>query len=314
MTRALIILSILALAPVTTNAAALEKIVCVERCDKPPVIDGVLDDKCWDRNEFFSDFVHIRTHDNPKNKTEVGIVYDKTYLYMAIVCHGRILEKYRKEYTPPAPGKYSPKYTFEIGIDPQNHGLNHYQFVFGPKGEKSDFQNTIRLTSRGPTKVGWEGKWDFKYKVYPNRRTTEIRIRWDCMMKDAPPATGRVMGLELARNDWLIDSMWTETDALFHDGRHWGVMVTGGYNKWWNSYVLEQSRKIRAFLADRKITDAQLAKNLYRLLKLPPPASRSEFRKAFIIWNGIQNKFIALKDAAQVKERDKAPSKNGAQK
>ncbi|HTG91392.1 MAG TPA: carbohydrate binding family 9 domain-containing protein, partial [Pyrinomonadaceae bacterium] len=56
--------------------------------DKPPVIDGKLDDEVWTTAAVFKDFYQVQPGDNliPQNKTEVRLGYDSRFLYIAFHC------------------------------------------------------------------------------------------------------------------------------------------------------------------------------------------------------------------------------------
>ncbi len=58
------------------------------RFDKPPVIDGKLDDEVWKTAAVFKDFYQVQPGDNliPQNKTEVRLGYDPRFLYIAFHC------------------------------------------------------------------------------------------------------------------------------------------------------------------------------------------------------------------------------------
>ena len=59
--------------------------VTVPRFDKPPVIDGKLDDEVWQKAAVLKDFYQIQPGDNvaPSKPTEVLLGYDSKFLYIA---------------------------------------------------------------------------------------------------------------------------------------------------------------------------------------------------------------------------------------
>jgi hypothetical protein len=62
--------------------------VSIVRFDKPPVIDGKLDDEVWSTAAVLKDFYQVQPGDNliPQNKTEVRLGYDPRFLYIAFHC------------------------------------------------------------------------------------------------------------------------------------------------------------------------------------------------------------------------------------
>jgi hypothetical protein len=57
----------------------------IPRLDKPPVIDGKLDDEVWQHAARFKDFYQVQPGDNiaPSKPSEAYIAYDSKYLYLA---------------------------------------------------------------------------------------------------------------------------------------------------------------------------------------------------------------------------------------
>src|SRR5262249_22049834 len=56
--------------------------------DKPPVIDGRLDDEVWKTASVLKDFYQVQPGDNliPQNRTEVMLGYDARHIYIAFHC------------------------------------------------------------------------------------------------------------------------------------------------------------------------------------------------------------------------------------
>src|ERR1041385_3339252 len=59
--------------------------VTIARFDKPPVIDGKLDEEAWQKAAVLKDFYQIQPGDNvpPSKPTEVLIGFDSKFLYLA---------------------------------------------------------------------------------------------------------------------------------------------------------------------------------------------------------------------------------------
>src|ERR1700732_2659525 len=64
------------------------KPIVVSHFDKPPVIDGKLDDEVWKQAPVFKDFLQISPGDNiaPSKPTEMMMGYDARTLYLAFRC------------------------------------------------------------------------------------------------------------------------------------------------------------------------------------------------------------------------------------
>ena len=65
------------------------KAIAIPRFDKPPVIDGKLDDEVWKQAVVFKDFLQTSPGDNiaPSKPTEAMIGYDSKTLYFAFHCY-----------------------------------------------------------------------------------------------------------------------------------------------------------------------------------------------------------------------------------
>ncbi len=63
--------------------------VRMPRFDKPPVIDGKLDDEVWQQAKLLKDFYQVQPGDNiaPSKPTEVMLGYDSKFLYVAFHCY-----------------------------------------------------------------------------------------------------------------------------------------------------------------------------------------------------------------------------------
>ncbi len=63
--------------------------VKMPKFDKPPVIDGKLDDEVWKQAKVLKDFYQVQPGDNiaPSKPTEVLLGYDSKFLYVAFHCY-----------------------------------------------------------------------------------------------------------------------------------------------------------------------------------------------------------------------------------
>src|SRR5438046_289721 len=68
------------------------KPIVIPRFDKPPVIDGKLDDEVWKQAAVFKDIYQINPDDNiaPSKPSEAMIGYDAKTYYLAFHCYDEI--------------------------------------------------------------------------------------------------------------------------------------------------------------------------------------------------------------------------------
>ena len=133
--------------------------------DKPPTIDGKLDDEIWKSAVVLKDFYQVQPGDNiaPSKPTEVLLGYDAKFIYVAFHCYDEP-DKVRAT-IPKRDNIWNDDY---VGIlfDTFNDGRKAYEFDFSPlgiqadgiwtDGQGEDFNPDIIMESKGVvTSDGW---------------------------------------------------------------------------------------------------------------------------------------------------------------
>jgi hypothetical protein len=133
--------------------------------DKPPTIDGKLDDEIWKSAIVLKDFYQIQPGDNiaPSKRTEVMLGYDSKFIYIAFHCYDEP-DKVRAT-IPKRDNIFNDDY---VGIlfDTFNDGRKAYEFDFSPlgiqadgiwtDGQGEDFNPDVVMESKGlVTSDGW---------------------------------------------------------------------------------------------------------------------------------------------------------------
>jgi hypothetical protein len=139
--------------------------VKMPKFDKPPVIDGKLDDEVWKQAKVLKDFYQVQPGDNiaPSKPTEVLLGYDSKFLYVAFHCYDEP-DKVRAN-IPKRDNIFDDDY---VGIlfDTFNDHRKAYEFDFNPlgvqadgiwtDGQNEDFNPDIVMESKGMlTSDGW---------------------------------------------------------------------------------------------------------------------------------------------------------------
>lgn len=139
--------------------------VRMPKFEKPPVIDGKLDDEIWKSATVLKDFYQVQPGDNiaPTKPTEVFLGYDAKFLYVAFHCYDEP-DKVRAT-IPKRDDIWNDDY---VGIlfDTFNDGRKAYEFDFSPygiqadgiwtDGQGEDFNPDIVMESKGIlTSDGW---------------------------------------------------------------------------------------------------------------------------------------------------------------
>src|SRR5437870_80224 len=111
--------------------------VKMPRFEKPPVIDGKLDDEVWKRARVLKDFHQVQPGDNiaPSKPTEVMLGYDSKFIYIAFHCYDEP-DKVRAT-IPKRDNIFNDDY---VGIlfDTFNDHRKAYEFDFNPLGVQAD--------------------------------------------------------------------------------------------------------------------------------------------------------------------------------
>jgi Domain of unknown function (DUF5916)/Carbohydrate family 9 binding domain-like len=146
----------------------------IPRFDKPPLIDGKLDDEIWKQAVVLKDFYQVQPGDNiaPSKPTEVMLGYDAKFLYIAFHCYDEP-DKVRAN-IPKRDNIWDDDY---VGIlfDTFNDSRKAYEFDFNPlgvqadgiwtDGQGEDFNPDVVMESKGlVTSDGWTVEVSIPFK------------------------------------------------------------------------------------------------------------------------------------------------------
>jgi len=153
--------------------ASQKKIYYATRIEITPKIDGKLDDECWQHKGTWSGgFVQMQPNQgrSPSQQTKIKILYDDTYLYMAIVCHDnkpegiRSILSRRDEKSGDIAG---------IGLDSYFDKQTAFEFNVTAAGQKVDIKH---LGTLGGIDSNWDAVWDGKSSVGDSAWYVEMRV------------------------------------------------------------------------------------------------------------------------------------------
>lgn len=179
------------------------KPIVVPRFDKPPVIDGKLDDEAWKHAAVFKDFYQVSPGDNiaPSRPTEAFIGYDSKFLYLAFHCYD---EPDKVRGTVAKRDEIFGEDNVRIFLDTFNDQRKAYVLGWNPlgiqqdgimtEGNGTDFSVDIVMESKGQiTSDGW---------------VVEVAIPFKSLRYEA--GKGKLWGIEVWRN---IDRFNDEIDS-----------------------------------------------------------------------------------------------------
>jgi hypothetical protein len=162
-------------APADSTAPSVRpptRIYQTERCETPPVVDGLLDDACWDQVEWGTDFVGWEPQEGvvPSQATAFKILYSDDALYLAYRAYDTDPERIANRL---ARRDWFPGDWVEINIDSRHDGRTAYSFTASVSGTRGD----EFVSNDGDNWDGsWDPIWDLETKVDEHGWTAEVRI------------------------------------------------------------------------------------------------------------------------------------------
>ena len=171
----------LGLASVTLSAAAQEPVVVgaqeksvhVVRTEKPPVIDGVLDEAVWKQAAVVDDLHEIQPTEyaEPSERTVIYILYDDDALYIGAKLYDRAPELITHRIMRQGEQVFGDDW-FSLIIDPFHDRRSGYRFLTNPNGLRQEglFRNV------SDTEWEWQGIWYAAGSVDAEGWVAEIAI------------------------------------------------------------------------------------------------------------------------------------------
>ena len=148
-----------------------KKYTALRLVNKPPGINGILDDSCWKEGVWAGGFIQVSPYegDPPSQETEFKILYDDKFIYAAIRCHDTEPEKIEIRKAPR--DGYSGDVT-GIAFDSYYDHRTAFEFSLTAAGGKMDLihQNIGRFDRN------WDAVWDGKTALEDSAWTAEMKI------------------------------------------------------------------------------------------------------------------------------------------
>ncbi|MDO9463845.1 MAG: sugar-binding protein [bacterium] len=134
-----------------------EVVVKAIRTEEAPVIDGKIDDSCWQKAVPITNFLSMNSH-NPATYQTIGyVLFDDKHLYIGIKCLEPDIANIKTKARGHENEMWSKDDVVEIMIDPGLSKTDYFQFAINPSGSKFDCSR-----SKGGD-VGddsWNGEWE----------------------------------------------------------------------------------------------------------------------------------------------------------
>src|SRR5437879_636434 len=137
------------------------------RVDRPPRLDGTLDDPIWQKASAIANFLQREPFEGqaPTEKTEVRVLYTKSDVYFGITCFDsqsqKIVATELRRDVPQELDDY-----FEIVIDSAHDRRNAYVYQINPLGTQRDGLITEESHNEtGDGDPGWDGVWPSQARI-----------------------------------------------------------------------------------------------------------------------------------------------------
>ena len=155
--------AIVALAPVVPHLVAV-------RTDKPPVLDGRLDEPVWAKAAASDTFTQKSPVDGrpPGDRTVVRVLYDDENVYVGITCFQKVpvvARLTRRDRLVEAD-------TVSVMLDTRNDGKSAFEFAVNAAGVRTD----ILHFNDTDTNADWDENWESQVAITTEGWSAEIRI------------------------------------------------------------------------------------------------------------------------------------------
>jgi len=186
------------------------------RVETGPVVDGKLDDACWNQADPFTGFRQQEPIPSsaPSEQTELRVIYDRENLYLGIICFDREVSKVAAKCM--AHDQFQAHRGVDddvvrVLLDPFQDRRNAYLFITNACGAKSE-----GLAGGERYSLNWDGIWDAHSQFSETGWTVEMRIPFKTIsFKESLTAWGLNIERYIARKQETIRLSRPELDAHF---------------------------------------------------------------------------------------------------
>ncbi len=140
------------------------------RVTTPPVIDGVIDDDCWQSAAHVEGFYNPADNRRETEHTEAWICYDGDFLYAAIHAHDAQPETILAQQTQRGGSLARDDYV-NLHVDPVRRQNSRYTFRVSPNGTQHD-----TIPDVGSGNIAWAGDWYAGAQRVLDGYTVEIAV------------------------------------------------------------------------------------------------------------------------------------------
>jgi len=203
-------------------APEAERIAQAVRVERPPNLDGALEDPLWQQATPLNNFLQREPYEGqvPTEQTEVRILFTKRDVYFGIRCldsapKGIVATELRRDVSQELDD------SFEIIIDSAHDRRNAYVFQINPLGTQRDALITEEQHSdfdTGDGDPGWDGVWTSEAHITPQGWTATVAIPFSTL--NFMQSNDVVWGINFKRfirrkNEEDLWSAWRRVDGAW---------------------------------------------------------------------------------------------------
>ena len=174
------------------------------RAQKPPLLDGKLDDQAWTRALRLADFTLPRSDQRPGKRVEAWLCFDSQALYVAFACDEPRPERIKAHSKTDDEDVWQDD-CVEVWIRTTDSSLEFDQFIANTLGTR---QSLRRRQTKQPTP--WKPQWEAKVTKEAARWAVEMRIPLSDLDLAGPKA-GDMLQLKVGREDHTGDEVVLST-------------------------------------------------------------------------------------------------------
>ena len=190
------------------------------RVEEPVIVDGVLDEPCWQQAVVTTDFIDIRTQQPADQQTLVRVAYSRTHIYFAVEClDDNMAEVHASELREDR--DFQGDDWVEVHLDPLHNHRTKYAFFSNPLGTCSD-------ANEGPSgqfNRGWTVDWELKARMLEDRWVFEMGIPLSVLNYERQDGQTWALNFTrmLRRTD--VQSFWSYNPTDYFKPRHFGHLT-----------------------------------------------------------------------------------------
>ncbi len=215
------------------HAEGAAKVICAGRAATPPVIDGVLDDACWQNADWRDDFIPLGS--TPLERTTMRLVSDDRNLYVGVECVWKNVSRLQALVTE---ARAKPDFTGGFVDINRFAGCGSLELFFDPGATMANHYQVL-INAAGQICGQYKGNWD-PFKTRPSGAVKITDTGWtaelvfpDQGLHQGDLQPGREWGFNMVRNDETPVGIWKDMGAVFNEPKQFARLVIGDGPTWW---------------------------------------------------------------------------------